>query len=947
MAKPSYVLGILLFTIAMIILILFFSQRKEGFGPYDDYVNDRNLYILQGKQRYNNLSVAQDVTRGNFIGSDNPADIYALNNNIKNALVSSELNTSSSANTRLEIFPAVSRTTIAPRNQLFKDVKKCEEFKTRDSCANLDNPEYANCGVCIKGGSSFSYDNPNGHIGGLFLHKDDKLKAETEVSGTNLRPTYQPSVGECPGDYFFANRAECEKQVNRLDCEELGQSGGFNNGKTIEGKNVIDKCAQVTMNENPTFIYEPKNRSFSVNLRAQTPKGSGTCRIYVYNSNKQQVGYKENLDPGKEFIVEIKNVKENDELIVLVLQESPYVYGGTPELYQVKSANKVTLDDSKSVCKRYGSVQGTKEQLDYAQQTGAQACNPAWTSDGFLGWPTRDSSSNCGSSGVNGRMLGNSSNELGDTWCYGLKPPAKSNKVLSGFPVVEIMPWYTQYRNFQPTSTSSVSVSANSVTYQNTYERAVLLQWEVASGQSVRSFPFDKTIRKIDNYNPEGYQLRKFGTYANSSLIREPRWLNGTSKISSTLPWIWSKIRDNQTVEFIVRVPGIFLDSYYTEDRAESSRGPLISNKELLGMLLPSPCESGKPGEYSLDCLKKTFLSAGGDINKGTLVTENGGLMAQLNPLGPLSKIEEYLANLYAIATTGKDINGLPTGATSKQRSAMINDAALKLFGFEIATSCEDIKQDFEGNIVIVPKSSDNIDADCLDYLWRNTGTESENGVNDASRKIKNTYTSIGKRFSGLRSFEGSAATVQSNPFTLCQRTGSVAPIKPNGEINEEAVAKAKSLGGIADIQRYYDSIYRTANDSSNDPTAQENAVKQCYGLTKAKPAGPISLGCWGDNGHLIPGYIGDLRKPTPLERRDECIGIAKAYRNKLIAEKQVPANWKPWNMIGIRWGQCSVGYTTDNYKRFGPGNVVPNRWGQFCDQVGNTSEVYDISFMN
>ena len=87
--------------------------------------------------------------------------------------------------------------------------------------------------------------------------------------------------------------------------------------------------------------------------------------------------------------------------------------------------------------------------------------------------------------------------------------------------------------------------------------------------------------------------------------------------------------------------------------------------------------------------------------------------------------------------------------------------------------------------------------------------------------------------------------------------------------------------------------------------------------------------------------------KPTPLERRDECIAMAKANRDKLIAEKQVPANWEPWNMIGIRWGQCSVGHTTDNYKRFGPGVVVPNQWGQFCDQVGNTSETYDISFIN
>jgi hypothetical protein len=170
----------------------------------------------------------------------------------------------------------------------------------------------------------------------------------------------------------------------------------------------------------------------------------------------------------------------------------------------------------------------------------------------------------------------------------------------------------------------------------------------------------------------------------------------------------------------------------------------------------------------------------------------------------------------------------------------MINDAARKMFGFDITTPCEDITQNVDGTIGIVPKNAQSIDSTCLDHLWLNAGYQQETGYSDPSKQIKATYTNIRDRFSGLKKNEGTAAQKIQHPFTLCQRAGSAAPIQPNGQINEEAVANAKSMGSITNIQNYYNAIYNRANNPSNNPDEQSLAVKQCYGLNKVpKPIPP------------------------------------------------------------------------------------------------------------
>jgi hypothetical protein len=302
--------------------------------------------------------------------------------------------------------------------------------------------------------------------------------------------------------------------------------------------------------------------------------------------------------------------------------------------------------------------------------------------------------------------------------------------------------------------------------------------------------------------------------------------------------WLWANNPLADLIEFTVKIPGIFLDAFYEEDRMHASIGPLVGNAETAKLLQTSPCmkEGQTAGKYSLECLQNLFVSSGGDINSGKLVSENGGLN-QLNAKGDMDTIAGYLADLYNLATSGKDANGQKVGSNAKEHAQIVNDAAQLLFGFDISTPCEDITEDADGNIVLKPKVGA-VDADCLDWLWLNTGTDQSRYIGDGGRKIKNTYVSIGDRFSGLTSTEGNKELRSNYPFQTCQRTGSMAPITKTGALNNDAINKANAKGGIPAIQDYYNSIFQLANNPASKDRAkdQEKAMEKCYGVKKAVP---------------------------------------------------------------------------------------------------------------
>jgi hypothetical protein len=437
--------------------------------------------------------------------------------------------------------------------------------------------------------------------------------------------------------------------------------------------------------------------------------------------------------------------------------------------------------------------------------------------------------------------------KLGASWCFGVKPPKSIGEKVF---MKEALPWFNTLGSGSNPSQESLPNQWSQFTvdgedYQARSDRAIILQWEMTSGTSVRTVSFQPTIIAVNGNGPsftsaDGSRtfriLRQFGTFTKSQDIFSPRPTDSTKMLKNQF-WFWSNQPLSQQVKFTAQIPGTFLDSFYPEDTITARNGPLITNVNTQSLLRTSPCmkEGQLPGKYSMDCLQNLFVSSGGDIVNGKMVTTNGGLL-QLNQKGDMEAIQSYLMDLYDVATTGKDSDGKRVGSTSKERATIINSASQLLFGYNIATPCEDISEDSAGNIVLSPKKSP-LDVDCLNWLWKNTGTDQSRGDGDNGRSIKNTYTSIFERYSGLRNSEGIQSRRDQYPFRTCQPNGSMAPVTETGSTNRDAINMANTKGSVRAVQDWYNQIFQDANGEADSTRSvvQKEAVKQCYGIDKSK----------------------------------------------------------------------------------------------------------------
>lgn len=689
------IIGLLI--LAIVVAVVLPLAQKAAAEPFVNIPPDRAQYIEDSAARYNRFSDTNDVTKGNFLRTVDPGRIAAGNEDLAQVSRTSDLTPDPTAPTRLGVEGTVPSIAIPPPNQVLVDAKRCEAVKGRGACAKLGTDALKGCGVCIKEGTAyFDPDNPGKHIGGLTLLDEDRAMADDEAAGTGKAPVYLPTVGECPDGYFFVDRAACEKESRRLNCKEVGETGGFDGGRTAEGRVIGEaECAAAPNAGATTFIFDTKNRSFTVNLRVLTPVRTGKTVVTVVNNAGATIASNEGTG-GAEFVVPLKNMKEGDSVKVRIDIAEPYV-----------------------------------------PFTGA-----------------------------------------------------------------------AEYR-------------------------AVLLQWDSTDGKRI-----GRVEPSIISVNGQGRDadgiikvLRKYGAYSRSSIILLPRPADN-SKILTDTQWIWGA-GGGRVLSLDARVPGTFADPVYSEDKAIAPTGPLITKKATFDLLRASPCDKPdqKPKNYSLSCLKNLFVSAGGSLALGMLSRDG---LEKLNSIGDgaAETIKAYLDELFQLATRGKNSSGMKASITE------INNAALKMFGFEIVTPCEDIFENEKGEIGLMPKVG-GLDAECLDYLWMNTGNDRSRGDEDRSRNtsIKNTYISIFDRYSGLRSKEGTPAEVAAAPFTTCQRTGTLAPKDKSGKINAQAVQLASSKGGVEAIQNFYNGVYKAANykgGAAVSSAEHQTAMLQCYGIKRS-----------------------------------------------------------------------------------------------------------------
>jgi hypothetical protein len=336
----------------------------------------------------------------------------------------------------------------------------------------------------------------------------------------------------------------------------------------------------------------------------------------------------------------------------------------------------------------------------------------------------------------------------------------------------------------------------------------------MAGDSTKRTVPFETTITTVDKYNVTATSgralIKRFGTFNGSSVISQPK--PGSSEIMRSTQWLWGKDPLSQKVEFTAQVPGVLQDPVYKQDMNTALRGPLLNNPATQKLLKSSPClkEGQVAGKYSMECLLNLFTGFGGDPQNGKLARENGGLI-QLNSMGDSDKIESYLYNLYSLARTGRDSDGNAPKGSAAERSKVINDASQKLYGFDIATPCEEIIETESGEIQLRPKNTP-LTSECLNHLWLNTNSDKDRyNETRIGSTVRNTYISIGDRFSGLMNSEGTQSDRDKYPFQACQLNGSLSPMQ-NGQRNLANMAAANAKGSVQAVQDFYNSVHKTAN---------------------------------------------------------------------------------------------------------------------------------------
>jgi hypothetical protein len=870
------VLLVVIFIITFVMPLAKQKSHTEGFATtfstdpavqsqMSKYKNERTKMINFGNRQYNRLGSSLDPLLPSFavaptrIDEDNNMsendylrifnrETDAANKKIFNALANPDLLPSVSSTTNLGVKPINATDKLPAANDVILQARKCEsKLNGRDSCSMLDDPNYSNCGVCIDAGTQYDGKNDGSFIGGLLSLLQDREDAKTNASSGT--PNYYPSLGKCPPGMFYVDSSSCKKAVNQLNCTEIGNSGGFQGGRTREGKSMpAVTCAQAPSAGTNTYLYQPPNKKYTAILRFLTPFGTGITKVVVtHRASGNTYTADNNGVAGQEFILELPNVVEADDIDIMVAQEQPHRRNGKAEVffYKEKGATKYTQEDGKRLCSRIGTSLATAAQVNAATKKGLQAGDCASVSDNnnpyfavqsgtrnFIGIGSKPSS---GPSTFY-KSLG--------AWCYGFKPARTplANKI-----EVELRNFFDSFRSSaQPAQGPSIYsqyTTPVSLDPPGSSERAILIQWEM-EGSKNRTVGFQATINKVNGY-PATSVLRMLGPFNKSSRISGPAWTSSFN-IQKNEFWLWSNSSKAQSVVFSVQVPGYLEDPHYQDDIMNAPMGPLITNPKTMDLLRTSPCfaEDQKPGAYSIACLLMLFQGAGGDPAKGKLATEKGGL-SQLNALGDISDIISYLETLYLTATTGKDSNGDMISLEMNTRIAAMNDAAQKMFGFDITNPCEDIVDNEDGSVGLIPKPMGSVTPDCLQYLWLNNVSDKDRSSTAPPPQslFTSTYTSIADRFSGLRYTESTAKRRSRYPFQACSIQGTMAPIK-NGEPDMGVIGQLTSMDNLQSVQNFFNGIHKAANYTKGpqDAGTQANAMQMCYGVNQAP--NPVKTDC-------------------------------------------------------------------------------------------------------
>lgn len=262
---------ILVVAIVVALGLLLLTQRythnpsKEGFTTVDldTATAQRQMLQFEGERRYNNFARLQSPR--NHLSADkvDAALQQAVpvptthTGSLLSLLGFTSLGAADDGSNKVG-------TTVEQTGVLQQKIDFCESLKDSD-CDKLDDPRYAECGICLIGGK-----NSKGkkHKGGLFISTDDQIRAN-EVSNANgwAPAKYKPTVGSCKPEHFALMSEVCKADAYSLGCQIAGAATSSNQCGQCYG------AASPLKGSSGLVYVGPKPRPFTCYLNVSHPGG--------------------------------------------------------------------------------------------------------------------------------------------------------------------------------------------------------------------------------------------------------------------------------------------------------------------------------------------------------------------------------------------------------------------------------------------------------------------------------------------------------------------------------------------------------------------------------------------------------------------------------------------------------------------------------------------------
>jgi len=247
---------LLLGIVVLICALVYMQTRVEGFGTVDtDALLAQHQQLgFEGEQRYNPVARLQDPTQ-----KIPKEDIdYALtqvypiesSGDDSNLVVRDMSRLGGADDGSGKMGPTLEQTGI-----LQDKVRFCESI-TSVNCNLLNDPLYAECGMCHKNGEN-STGKP--HRGGMFISSSDQIRANSLAKSTGSKAVYTPTIGTCDSGYFTLMKQNCDAREQAIACEMAGAPSSGN------------QCGQCYGSAGPMLYVGPKPVTFTAYLNVSHP----------------------------------------------------------------------------------------------------------------------------------------------------------------------------------------------------------------------------------------------------------------------------------------------------------------------------------------------------------------------------------------------------------------------------------------------------------------------------------------------------------------------------------------------------------------------------------------------------------------------------------------------------------------------------------------------------